>query len=76
MPRQSQTSPAGYALTNEMDSSEPISASSANKLVPDSFDDWLTQPAATIAAGDEAELELVWAAMNEDLVRTSIRPAA
>jgi hypothetical protein len=52
-------------LTDSTNSPVDGSASKAEKVVPDSFSDWLARPSATITAGSEPEQGIFVGMLNE-----------
>jgi hypothetical protein len=62
-------------LTDPINSPEKNSASEPDKVVPDSFADWLAQPSQTITAGPEPEQGIFVGLMNECQVRIAEDPA-
>jgi hypothetical protein len=71
-----QVTRAVVELTDTPDSSEDGCPSETNKLVPDSFSDWLAQPSQTITAGPDPEQGIFVGLLNECHLRMVGTPAA
>ena len=61
-------------LTDSVNSPDTFCPSETEKVVPDSFAEWLAQPSQTISAGPEPEQGIFLGLMEESLVQLAQDP--
>jgi hypothetical protein len=74
--QQFQTTGSRVALPNASNSPDAVRPRVADKVVPDSFAEWLAQPARTITSGPEPEQGVFAALLNDSRASSSLDQSA